>query len=512
MTNTVSALADSTDTTVAVRVADIVITDDGLGVNTITLSGADATSFEVVGTSLFLKAGTSLNTATQPLYSVTVSVQDTSVPASPAVTTSLTVEIRPLADFFTTEANATGLTITGYTGPGGALTIPSAIGGTPVTSIGQAAFFSNGSLTAITIPASVTSIGSQAFEAMTQLTRITVAEDNSLFSSIDGVLFDKAQAVLLRFPGNRASYTSPSGVTSIADGAFRYTSGVRAVVISEGVTSIGVQAFGDSHALESVTLPDSLTSIGFWAFSNCFNLQSMRIPANVVSIGSDDLYLDAFGGCMALTAFDIAPENQSFTVIDGVLYDSAVSTLMQCPGGKIGTLSVPATVTNMSWGAINSCDQLTGITVADGNTTYSSQNGVLFNATATTLLWYPRSRAGGYSVPQGVTVIASSAFSGASLLTSVALPDGLLEIEGFAFGGNGQLTTVTIPATVSTIGPDAFISTGISEFYFLGEPPAVTELFPAFEGRQATVFFVRGAIWPEVFAGIATQPFDPVAA
>jgi len=214
---------------------------------------------------------------------------------------------------------------------------------------------------------------------MTQLTRITVAEDNSLFSSIDGVLFDKAQAVLLRFPGNRASYTSPSGVTSIADGAFRYTSGVRAVVISEGVTSIGVQAFGDSHALESVTLPDSLTSIGFWAFSNCFNLQSMRIPANVVSIGSDDLYLDAFGGCMALTAFDIAPENQSFTVIDGVLYDSAVSTLMQCPGGKIGTLSVPATVTNMSWGAINSCDQLTGITVADGNTTYSSQNGVLFS-------------------------------------------------------------------------------------------------------------------------------------
>ena len=51
------------------------------------------------------------------------------------------------------------ITITGYTGPGGAVTIPSTINGLPVTSIGNYAFSNCTSLTSVTIPDSVTSIG-----------------------------------------------------------------------------------------------------------------------------------------------------------------------------------------------------------------------------------------------------------------------------------------------------------------------------------------------------------------
>ncbi len=59
--NVVSTLPENTSTSTRIRVADIVVTDDALGTNTLSLTGADATSFEIVGTQLFLKAGVSLN-------------------------------------------------------------------------------------------------------------------------------------------------------------------------------------------------------------------------------------------------------------------------------------------------------------------------------------------------------------------------------------------------------------------------------------------------------------------
>src|SRR6478609_7428726 len=53
------------------------------------------------------------------------------------------------AQFSYTVQNGT-ITITGYSGPGGAVGIPATIGGLPVTSIGIFAFFAIGSLTSVT--------------------------------------------------------------------------------------------------------------------------------------------------------------------------------------------------------------------------------------------------------------------------------------------------------------------------------------------------------------------------
>jgi sugar lactone lactonase YvrE len=73
---------------------------------------------------------------------------------------------------FTYTATATEVTITGYTGSGGAVTIPSAIVGLPVSSIGSYAFQSCTGLTSVTIPNSVTSIGGGAFYDSTGLNQI----------------------------------------------------------------------------------------------------------------------------------------------------------------------------------------------------------------------------------------------------------------------------------------------------------------------------------------------------
>ncbi|HRZ55004.1 MAG TPA: leucine-rich repeat protein [Candidatus Paceibacterota bacterium] len=126
------------------------------------------------------------------------------------------------AQFNYTTNNGT-ITITGYTGQGGAVTIPDTIEGLPVTSIGYRTFLVCTRLTSVMIPDSVTSIGGSAFQGCTslisvtignaftdinalgmldypRLALITVGESNASYSSMDGVLFNKNRTMLIRCP------------------------------------------------------------------------------------------------------------------------------------------------------------------------------------------------------------------------------------------------------------------------------------------------------------------------
>jgi hypothetical protein len=87
LTNTTASLPENTNTTSRIKVADIAISDDALGTNSISLLGTDAAAFELDGTALFLKAGTSLNYETKTAYAVTVSVGDTTISGSSPVST-----------------------------------------------------------------------------------------------------------------------------------------------------------------------------------------------------------------------------------------------------------------------------------------------------------------------------------------------------------------------------------------------------------------------------------------
>jgi hypothetical protein len=88
LTNKVDHLAEDADTTSATKIADIVVTDDGEGTNTLSVSGTDASSFEVVGTELRLKAGVTLDYEIKNSYAVTVEVDDTEVGSTPDLTVS----------------------------------------------------------------------------------------------------------------------------------------------------------------------------------------------------------------------------------------------------------------------------------------------------------------------------------------------------------------------------------------------------------------------------------------
>jgi len=105
LANTVPNLPETTSTAARIRLANVIIADDALGANTITLVGADAAFFEVaasatdrLGATLYLKAATLLDSKTKPTYSVTVRVGDpkaTGTATDATATLRLTIEPPP---------------------------------------------------------------------------------------------------------------------------------------------------------------------------------------------------------------------------------------------------------------------------------------------------------------------------------------------------------------------------------------------------------------------------------
>lgn len=190
--------------------------------------------------------------------------------------------------------------------------------GLPV--IGEAGFYRCYALTNVSIPASVTNIGAGAFGACTDLVSITVDPANTSYSSMNGVLFDKAQNTLIQFPcgfvGNYTvsngvstigfeacwyspkvtGVTLPTSVTNIAMDAFAFCAGLTNVVINNGA-SIGADAFaGCNQLVHAVVGGNGPIVINQGVFGNCTNLQNVIIGSGSVSLGSN-----AFSGCIHLT-------------------------------------------------------------------------------------------------------------------------------------------------------------------------------------------------------------------
>ena len=92
-----TSLPENTNTSSRLKLADVVVTDDGIGTNQYSVTGADAGAFEVDSSGLYLKAGTALNAATKSSYSVTVQVVDATVSGSSPVTAPYTLTVTPVS-------------------------------------------------------------------------------------------------------------------------------------------------------------------------------------------------------------------------------------------------------------------------------------------------------------------------------------------------------------------------------------------------------------------------------
>lgn len=223
--------------------------------------------------------------------------------------------------------NSSTGTITGLssTTTGGAIEIPSTIGGVAVTAIGASAFRDCSTLTGITIPGSVESIGDSAFWNCVNLTSITIQNG---VKTIDSFAFGQTAIQSIILPdsvesiGDNAFYgctqlTSAvlsESITTIPYQLFEYCENLKQIIIPDKVTSIGSYAFGDCSALADVDMPAGLQKIEYCAFSTCTKLKSIRIPAGVTDIGSG-----AFTECTALEAMYF--EGNAPATMTGILSD-----------------------------------------------------------------------------------------------------------------------------------------------------------------------------------------------
>jgi hypothetical protein len=202
--------------------------------------------------------------------------------------------------------------------------------------IGEGTFSGCSSLVEITIPKSVTHIDYNGlFERCNSLVNIFVEDGNNFYTDIDGVLFNRQQDILLKYPCARTEslYVVPSTVRTIADYAFQDAKNLTDVELHDNLTRIGLGAFDGTQMIndsknvfngvvyidnylisvedkditfcivrtgtkivadgalqfakkiERIVFCDGLTHIGNYTVYNCSKLIMVYFPKSLVSIG-----------------------------------------------------------------------------------------------------------------------------------------------------------------------------------------------------------------------------------
>ena len=298
-------------------------------------------------------------------------------------------------------------------------------------------------------------------------------------------------------------------VTSIGEYAFYDCSGLTSVYISNNVTEIGYGAFYGCKSLVSFTVPTNVTEIYPGTFSGCSSLKVFTLNSKLryfgefcvwstgwaaVDTDNDDYaqYSSPFSYDSSIETFVVPSDNNSFTSVNGVLYNKSVTVLLEYPKGRSGSYVMPETVRAVNQHAFRNCKQLTDITLSDDlaidgdfsgcselgeivigkklspvrgepdklsfgnvdvarfvvnteNEEYTSIDGVLYSKNSDgslSMVRFPtKSTQTKYVINNNCSVIKSNAFYGCSGLTSVTIPNSVNSIENHALEGTSWYNT-----------------------------------------------------------------------
>ena len=213
--------------------------------------------------------------------------------------------------------------------------------------------------------------------------------------------------------------------------AFAETKNMRGVdgeiIFSDGTTEIleydtddtviKFHAYGGNKKIVSVKLPVNIKTIEFAAFAECTSLESIIIPRGLETIEDS-----AFLSCAGISSIVVQDGNKCYKSIDGVLFTIDEKRLVCYPPKKSeAEYTVPYGVTDIASSAFYGCKSL--VTV---------------------------------NIPESVTFIGGSAFEGCTNLKNIAVPEGVTTVGGGAFKDCVNLESITIPRGVATIGGSTF--------------------------------------------------------
>lgn len=145
-------------------------------------------------------------------------------------------------------------------------------------------------LNSINIPSSVECIGESVFSGCRNLEKIEVDNNNLFYASKNGVLFNKSEKKLIKFPERSLleEYVVPNTVEIIGREAF-LNCDLKSIKISDTTKIIEKDAFVCS-TIEAINLGNGLERIEKRGFANVYSLKFIVIPESVKYIGDDAFF------------------------------------------------------------------------------------------------------------------------------------------------------------------------------------------------------------------------------
>lgn len=286
----------------------------------------------------------------------------------------------------------------------GARGLDTVIGMNGVTSIGDYAFGYT-ALTSFNVSSSVTELSNTAFRGVKTLSEITVDTSNTVFSSYDGALYNKAGTTLIYVPEAKTELSFTSTVSEIADSAM----------------------FGSR--VTELTVPDSIVSIGYGAFESMTRLATLTVPFIGGSADSNTYMLYVFGAT-------VSTEEDHIVVTDA-----------KCPS-SLKSITITKHVTAIPDNAFLLCTSVSEINVAGE---YTSIGTSAYESTGLNKI----------VVPDSVTTIGDYAFYACEKVTSVVVGKGATSIGEWAFANLTELESIVFEegANDLAIGNNAFYAT-----------------------------------------------------
>ncbi len=303
------------------------------------------------------------------------------------------------------------------------------------------AFDNCNNLTVCNIPASVTSISPTAFSAAT-IAAMTIDADNPVYFKDSNCIIERETNKLIA----GADYAViPDYVTFIGSYAFEKRN-FESITIPANVTGIGAYAFRGCASLKTVTFEgeSKLEAIGEHAFDNCTSLASIMLPLGLRAIGSS-----AFYQCSALTSVTFGERMGGF-----ILGGASASSLESIGYGafaftQLKSFDIPKTVTEIANFAFGS-ENLTSLTVVEGNPSYIMQNGCLIEIATQKVLVV----LSGGTVPDTAKIIGGDAFYTCTD-ARIVIPASVEEMNSSALFGLTSAQTVVIKGFASQEEADA---------------------------------------------------------
>ena len=343
-------------------------------------------------------------------------------------------------------------------------------------SIEAGAFADCATVTEVSVGGTVVTIGEGALDSP-YLRSITVSDENGVYSSVAGVLYDKDASVLLKFPASKQRLQIPDTVTEIGAGAFRdagaalkadYEGGdityFRYVSIPGTVSKIGENAFSGS-TLETLKLADGTESIGAGAFAGCGSLRYVLFNETLEAVASD-----AFDGCV-FHGEDGAEMGFSIDAMSGHKFTGRDSSRLN--------MYVPPVAGTISYGGVD-------YRIVDNGESKTITAVGLADDTLTELDIPASVRYLGFD--WDVAGIASKAFYGNSTITSVT---SAVDVGFKAFANCSALESVALDGAAS-LGAYAFASCASLESVDLGGVTAIGE--SAFSGCKSLAQIGLGGV------------------